>query len=161
MQPLAQLDADLASWARTGQRLRVDAGAPGDVPAPALSPIQTWSPTAHFIAWLRSAAPQASVSNAFADVARVRMVKSAREIALMRKAARLSVDGIAHAAGFVRDGVDERSLEAEFESFCKRGGAQRLPFASIIKSGPNACGPGASSPPTTTAATAPCAMANS
>jgi len=41
----------------------------------------------------------------------------------------------------VKDGVDERSLEAEFEAFCKRGGAQRLPFASIIKSGPNALWP--------------------
>ena len=30
----------------------------------------------------------------------------------------------------------ERGLEAELEAFYKRGGAARLPFASIIKSGP-------------------------
>ena len=59
----------------------------------------------------------------------------------MRQAARLGVDGIAHAAAFVKAGVDERGLEAEVEAFYKRGGAARLPFASIIKSGPNSLWP--------------------
>ena len=63
------------------------------------------------------------------------MVKSTREIALMRRAARLGVDGIADSAALVCNGVDERTLEAGLEAFYKRGGAQRLPFASIIKSG--------------------------
>lgn len=40
-----------------------------------------------------------------------------------------------------RDGVDERGLEAELEAFYMRGGAARLPFASIIKSGPNSLWP--------------------
>lgn len=59
----------------------------------------------------------------------------------MRRAARLGVEGIAHAARFVKDGIDERGLEAELEAFYKRGGAARLAFASIIKSGPNALWP--------------------
>jgi len=49
--------------------------------------------------------------------------------------------GITHAAGFIRDGVDERTLEGELEAEFKRRGAQRLPFASIIKSGPNSLWP--------------------
>jgi Xaa-Pro aminopeptidase len=81
------------------------------------------------------------VASAYREIARVRMVKSPREIEVMRRAARLAVDGIAHAVSFVEDGVDERGLEAEFEAHCKRGGAQRLPFASIIKSGPNSLWP--------------------
>ena len=39
------------------------------------------------------------------------------------------------------DGVDERKLEAEFEAACKRDGSQRVAFASIVKSGPNALFP--------------------
>jgi Xaa-Pro aminopeptidase len=69
------------------------------------------------------------------------MVKTAPEIARMRAAATIGADGIAHAAGFVTDGVDERGLEAELEAYCKRHGAERLPFASIIKSGPNSLWP--------------------
>jgi Xaa-Pro aminopeptidase len=41
----------------------------------------------------------------------------------------------------VRPGIDERGLEAELEAVYKRQGAQRLAFASIIKSGPNSLWP--------------------
>ncbi|MDA1267460.1 MAG: M24 family metallopeptidase, partial [Planctomycetota bacterium] len=41
----------------------------------------------------------------------------------------------------IEPGVDERTLEGYFEAACKRGGAQRLAFDSIIKSGPNSLWP--------------------
>ena len=41
----------------------------------------------------------------------------------------------------MKPGVSERSHEAELEAAYKRGGAQRLGFSSIIKSGPNALWP--------------------
>jgi Xaa-Pro aminopeptidase len=141
VRPIERLGEDVAGWVKAGRALRVDPGTPEPVGRPILDPVQTWTPAIHFIAWLQQAQPEARLLSAYAEVARTRMVKSAREVDLMRRAARLAVDGIAHAARFVKAGVDERTLEAEFEAFCKRGGAQRLPFASIVKSGPNALWP--------------------
>jgi Xaa-Pro aminopeptidase len=85
--------------------------------------------------------PDAIVANAFEAVARLRMVKQNEEIAALRKTISLTAKAIAHAARFVKDGVDERTLEAELEAVYKRGGAQRLSFSSIIKSGPNSLWP--------------------
>ncbi len=141
IRPMAQFETDLAGWIAAGRLLRVDPGGPGSVPPNDAGPTQPPSPLAHFVAWLRQRQPTARMASAYRDVALTRMVKSPAEIALMRRSAALGVEGIAHAARFVKDGIDERALEAELEAFYKRGGAQRLPFASIIKSGPNALWP--------------------
>ena len=141
IKPMDQLSADIGAWVAAGRTLRVDPGGPGPIARRPPSPVQNVTPLQHFVEWLSSAHPAARLEPAYVAIARTRMVKTTREIDRMRRAARLSVDGIAHAAAFVRDGVDERGLEAEFEAFCKRGGAARLPFASIIKSGPNSLWP--------------------
>jgi Xaa-Pro aminopeptidase len=141
VRPMAQFETDLAAWVAAGRRLRVDPGRPGPVVATDPGPIQPVAPLQHLASWLARRHPTAELSSAYRDVALTRMVKSPAEIALMRRSARLGVDGIAHAARFVTPGIDERGLEAELEAFYKRGGAQRLPFASIIKSGPNALWP--------------------
>ena len=138
IRPSADLEAAVSGWVALGRTLRVDPGAAGPLDDGAAQVMQPLSPLRHFAAWLARVHPSATRISAYRDVALTRMVKSAAEIALMRRAARLGVDGIVHAATFVTDGIDERGLEAELEAFYKRGGAQRLPFASIIKSGPNA-----------------------
>jgi Xaa-Pro aminopeptidase len=74
-------------------------------------------------------------------VARLRMVKSPAEIGVLRAAAAATAAGIRHAARFVTHGVDERTLEGEFELACKRSGSQRLAFSSIVKSGENSLWP--------------------
>ncbi len=143
VQPIGQLSADLRAWNQARRVVRVDSGAPGPLSLRPSSraPVASLSPLNQFVDWLQQAFPSVRLQSAYQAVAQVRMVKSAREIAVIRRATRLGVDGIAHAAAFVTDGVDERTLEAEYEAFCKRGGAQRLPFASIIKSGPNSLWP--------------------
>ena len=141
IRPRAQFETDLASWVAGGETLRVDPGSPGPAVPGEAGPVQPPSPLAHFAGWLARHQPSARITSAYHDVALTRMVKSPAEIALMRRSARLGVDGIAHAARFVKDGIDERGLEAELEAFYKRGGAARLPFASIIKSGPNSLWP--------------------
>ena len=78
--------------------------------------------------------PEANIRNAYDLVASLRVIKSAAEVAVMRRAAEISARALLSAAGHVRVGMDERGLEAEFEAGCKRGGAQRLAFPSIIKS---------------------------
>lgn len=146
---------ELAPWLLTqvqgpgGLPLRVNPGRPvaadeatviaARPPAPVLPP----DPLRDFVAYLRQTVPQARIVSAFAEVARLRMVKSPAEIAVLRRAARLTAQAIAQAAGhgLVRAGQSERDLEAEFEAACKRGGAQRLAFSSIIKSGPNSLWP--------------------
>ncbi len=141
VRPFERLAADLDAWIANGRLLRVDPGGPAPLSTSVAGPIQSASPLAHFASWLERRSPSPRLASAHRAVALTRMVKSPAEIAVMRRAARLSVDGIAHAARFVRAGIDERGLEAEFEAFCKRGGAARLPFASIIKSGPNSLWP--------------------
>jgi Xaa-Pro aminopeptidase len=85
--------------------------------------------------------PGAVIQNAYEIVASLRMVKSEAEVAVMRRAAEISAHALSEAASHVGEGIDERRLEAEFEVGCKRGGAQRLAFPSIIKSGPNSLWP--------------------
>ncbi len=141
IRPFTQLDADLSAWVAEGRLLRVDPGSPAALVRSAADRPQPAAPLAHFAAWLMRRQPAARVQSAYREVALTRMVKSPAEIVIMRRSARLGVDGIAHAGRFVRAGIDERGLEAELEAFYKHGGAARLPFASIIKSGPNALWP--------------------
>ena len=141
VRPIADLETDLAAWVAAGRALRVDPGGPGPLTANDPGPMQPVAPLRHLAIWLARRHTAARLTSAYREVALTRMVKSAAEIDLMRRSARLGVDGIAHAARFVKNGVDERGLEAALEAFYKRGGAQRLPFASIIKSGPNALWP--------------------
>lgn len=111
--------------------------------------IQPIEPTLHlhlsglegFIYYLQQLYPTLRLKTVYPELARLRMVKSAAEIACMRQACELGMQGIRHAVKFIRPGVTERTLEAELEAEFKRGGAQRLPFDSIIKSGPNALYP--------------------
>ncbi|WP_310789931.1 M24 family metallopeptidase [Candidatus Palauibacter soopunensis] len=59
----------------------------------------------------------------------------------MRRAADATMAGIRAAAALVRPGVDERTLQGEFERACREAGAQSIPFTPIIKSGPNSLWP--------------------
>jgi Xaa-Pro aminopeptidase len=79
--------------------------------------------------------------NCYEAIAKVRMIKSAAEIELMRKSTAINVKGIMTAAKTARPGVDERYLEGVLEGNYKVNGAQRLAFGSIIKSGPNSLWP--------------------
>ena len=56
-------------------------------------------------------------------------------------AIQITISAIESAAGFIRDGVDERTLEGELEAEYKRLGSPRMGFSSIIKSGPNSLWP--------------------
>ena len=85
--------------------------------------------------------PSPKIRNGFSAMARARMVKSPAEIAILREACAVTCSGIRTAARAVRAGIDERGLEGVLESAFKAGGAPRVPFASIIKSGPNSLWP--------------------
>ena len=79
--------------------------------------------------------------NSYKAIAEVRMLKSAAEIEIMKKASIITVKSIKEAAKNIQPGIDERYLEGVLEGHYKKMGAQRLAFGSIIKSGPNALWP--------------------
>ncbi|MEM7414454.1 MAG: M24 family metallopeptidase [Gemmatimonadota bacterium] len=90
---------------------------------------------------IREQHPDARLVNAYEEIARGRMVKSRFEVQKMQIAADATAQGILAAADHVRPGVDERTLQGEFESTCRALGAQAMPFTPIIKSGPNSLWP--------------------
>ncbi|MDB6064054.1 MAG: aminopeptidase family protein [Pedosphaera sp.] len=68
----------------------------------------------------------------------LRGVKSAREIALLREACAITEAGFRRVCKFVKPGVNEMEVEAEFaHEFIRRGG--RFGYNPIIASGVNAC----------------------
>ena len=141
LQPIERFARKLSDWTRAGRLIRINPGQSGVLRQRPLEPIQTWSPLQHFQAFLAQARPAPRIGSAYAEVARLRMVKSAAEIAAIRRSVALAAEGIRRATLAIQDGVDERSLEADIESIWKHGGAQRVAFASIVKSGPNALWP--------------------
>jgi Xaa-Pro aminopeptidase len=68
-----------------------------------------------------------------------RLIKSEQEVALMREAARITVEGHLAAMRSVRPGLYEYQLQAHLESSFMQEGSQKLAFNSIVASGDNAC----------------------
>ena len=69
---------------------------------------------------------------------RLRIVKSPEEVALMEKAVEITHAGFERVAKFVKPGVNEIELEAEFaHEFIRRGG--QFAYTPIIASGKNSC----------------------
>ena len=144
--PMDAFDEVLSGWISEGRTFWVDLGRPGPAEttlaetAPGKLFVEP-SPEETFLLRLAATYGRARFENAFPHVAALRLRKSEREIGVMRQTAELTSAAIARAAVLVRPGVSERALAGEFEAGCKAGGAQRLAFASIVKSGPNSLRP--------------------
>lgn len=69
----------------------------------------------------------------------MRLIKSPAEIALMRKAADISVDAHIRAMQLCRPGINEYQLEAELQHEFQSNGARFLAYPSIVGSGANSC----------------------
>lgn len=69
----------------------------------------------------------------------MRLVKDDHEVALMRRAAKISSDAHRRAMAATRPGWYEYEVEAELVHEFLRQGAQTVAYASIVASGPNAC----------------------
>jgi Xaa-Pro aminopeptidase len=128
-------------WVSEGKSLRLNLGRLGPIPTIASGFAAGWTPSEALAFHVQRDYPRARLENAYPDLARIRMVHGPEEIDAMRRVCDLTASAIHRASGFVRAGVDERTLEAELEAAFKRGGSQRLAFASIIKSGPNSLWP--------------------
>ena len=141
LRPVEELERELDRWSADRVTVWIDAGGPGELEAPSPGLVGELDASATAVLALAQRQRPLVLVNAWEAVARLRMVKSPAEIATLSRAAEATAQAIRHAAAAVRPGVDERTLEGEFEAACKRGGSQRLAFSSIVKSGPNSLWP--------------------
>lgn len=68
-------------------------------------------------------------------VERIRMIKDAAELDIMRKAAAIADEAFGHMLGFIQPGMTEREIGIELEMHMKKNGAASLSFPSIVASG--------------------------
>jgi Xaa-Pro aminopeptidase len=74
-------------------------------------------------------------------VEKLRTVKDADEIELLRRSAALTDAAFAHLLEVIRPGMTEREAAWEIESYMRTGGANRVAFDLIVASGPNGAMP--------------------
>lgn len=138
---IESFDAFLARRVRGRTTLRINGGAPGALVEPEVPLFGGLDPVQAMILRLRADYPDARIVNTYDQVAMGRMIKSRYEIEKMRIAADATAQAIRSAAARVRPGMDERTLQGEFESTCRALGSQSIPFTPIVKSGPNSLWP--------------------
>ena len=94
-----------------------------------------------FFSGMQRAAEDLSLAIAFPqmhnDIVRMRAVKDAEEIALMREAQKITDAAFEHICGFIRPGLTEKEVKTELESFMQSHGSDGFAFSTIVASGPN------------------------
>ena len=75
------------------------------------------------------------------DIQRMRAVKDAEEIELMRHAQSITDAAFAHMCEFIKPGLTEKEIRTELENLMFSNGADSLAFGSIVASGPNTANP--------------------
>ncbi len=93
---------------------------------------------ARFIGLLKERLPGMTVENLNPIVDHLRLIKSPREMEMIRKATRLSSLAIMEAMRSVEPGVVEREIDALAKFIYYRHGAQGDAYYSLVASGPNA-----------------------
>ncbi len=92
----------------------------------------------HFIWLLRTRFPQFEIQNLTPTLDTLRLVKSPRELTLIRRATDLAVEAIREAMRSTVPGLYEREFDALARFVFYRGGAQADAYYSLVASGPNA-----------------------
>lgn len=92
---------------------------------------------AHQIATIRSRYPYAELRDLTPHLDRLRMVKTPHEIEILRRAGKVSAEGIAAAIRATRAGGWEYELEAAAKHVFLKHGAETEAYPAIVGSGPN------------------------
>jgi Xaa-Pro aminopeptidase len=106
----------------------------GNLESPAAGII---TPDAQYAASVAQEHAGLRVADATSHVAKLRGTKSPAELALITKAAAITVDAERAAMATVAPGLNEFEVQARIEYTFRRDGADRPSFASIVGSGPN------------------------
>ena len=138
---IGELPAYLAELESNGKTVWLNPGRVDEIIPVQSDFVRQWSIFDSFLFHLQKEHPQLQLKSAFKQIAQQRMIKSPAELDVMRQACDITMKSIVETAGHIRPGIHERELEGILELGFKKRGAQRLPFASIIKSGPNTLWP--------------------
>ena len=141
MQSVDKLAENMQAWIKDNRMFRLNQGRSGELIQISTGFTSNLTQELQLILHLESTYPNIRIANAYKQVALLRMIKSPEEIENLKKAIDITINAIKKASGFIMDGVDERTLEAELEAEYKRLGSPRTGFSSIIKSGPNSLWP--------------------
>ncbi len=141
IQPVENFADFVSTKSKEGAVFKLNIGSPGQLERLQTSFITSWVPEQTLQYHLEQTYPEIKLENAYTEVGSIRIIKSPLEIEALKKAVEITVQGIKVAVKHIKPGVDERTLEAEMEAEFKRLGSPRIPFASIIKSGPNSLWP--------------------
>ncbi|NIN53738.1 MAG: M24 family metallopeptidase [Nitrososphaeria archaeon] len=76
---------------------------------------------------LKARLPRAQLKEAYSILREIRMVKTEKEVELLKKAANISERAVEAAFNIVREGVSELDLQKEFEIILAREGAKPIP----------------------------------
>ena len=90
-----------------------------------------------FLQKLKAASPQATISDLDPIIDALRAIKSAREIAVIREATRITGLGIMEAMRDARPGMKEYELQADAEFVFKKWGAYGPSYFALIATGTN------------------------
>lgn len=91
-----------------------------------------------FISLIRERVPGATVTDLSPVVDRLRLVKSGSEIELLRRAGKLSAQGLREAMRATRPGMHEYQLDAVMRYVYLNNGARDVSYRAIVASGANA-----------------------
>jgi len=101
--------------------------------------IETETREARFVKWLQEKYPAHTYLRSQPILQRLRSVKEPQEIALIQEACNITEKGFRRVLGFVKPGVAEYEIEAEFAHEFLRNRANGFAYTPIIGSGYNAC----------------------
>jgi Xaa-Pro aminopeptidase len=144
-----QLLADLDARLKAGDTLWMPAGAPEPMPASGGDATPVWNATRRdsLLAWdsyhgtaraqMAARFPDAKLADLTPVLNRQRWIKDAVEIAHLRRASALAVEGLLEAVRSTVPGRREHELATAAEVASRLRGAEGLAFPSILASGPN------------------------
>lgn len=92
-----------------------------------------------FIKWCQDRYPLHKYERLAPIMHKLRSVKSKEEIALMQRACDITEKAFRRVLAFVKPGVKEYEIEAEFAHEFLRNGSRGFAYEPIIASGPNSC----------------------
>lgn len=101
--------------------------------------IETETREARFVKWLQQKYPGHTYLRSQPILQRLRSVKEPQEIALIQEACNITEKGFRRILGFVKPGVTEYEIEAEFIHEFIKNRASGFAYTPIIGSGYNAC----------------------
>jgi Xaa-Pro aminopeptidase len=108
-----------------------------DRSVPVYVPFESWSRGDRVIARLRADSARVALRNLRPAVDSMRIIKDAQEIAMLRRAARISAEAHADLMRQARPGMWEYQLEAILEAGFRGRGADRVGYPSIVGTGFN------------------------